>query len=219
MHTGKLPLASRVSRHVREEMFALFMATMCPTRGTSILDLGVTSDHRYQESNYFEQLYPYKDKIVCAGIEDASFLEQKYPGVTFVPIEANRPLSFSDKQFDVVFSNAVVEHVGGLKNQQFFIEESLRVARAFFITTPNRWFPVEMHTGLPFLHYLPMRFYRVILAQIGLQYWASEDNLNLLDGNSFLRLFSPSVSVSIAKVRFLGIPSNLIAYGESEHRE
>ncbi len=82
MHTGKLPLASKVSFYVRRKMFTLFMEAMCPTKETSILDLGVTSDNKYQESNYFEQFYPYNDKVVCAGTEDGSQLEQGYPGIT-----------------------------------------------------------------------------------------------------------------------------------------
>ena len=215
MHTGKLPLASKVSFHVRRKMFTLFMAAMRPTKETSILDLGVTSDDRYQESNYFERFYPYSDKVVCAGTEDGRHLEQEYPGVTFVPTKVDHPLPFSNQQFDIVFSNAVIEHTGGQRGQQFFIKEILRVSKAFFITTPNRWFPVEMHTGLPLLHYLPMRIYRFIIARSRFRYWASEENLNLLDTRSFLGLFPSSVSVKVVRVTFLGIPSNLIAYGEN----
>ena len=211
--TGKMPLASRVSFHVRKKMFALFMAVMRPTEETSILDLGVTSDDRYQESNYFERFYPHKNRIVCAGTEDGSHLETDYPGVTFVPIKANHRLPFPNGQFDVVFSSAVIEHTGGKRGQQFFVEEILRVGKAFFVTTPNRWFPVEMHTGLPLLQYLPMPLYRSVLGRIGFPYWASEENLNLLDAHSLSRLFPPSVSVKVVATRLLGIPSNLVAYG------
>ena len=49
----------------------------------------------------------------------------------------------------------MIEHVGGREQQRRFVEESLRVARRAFITTPNRWFPVEVHTRLPLVHWLP----------------------------------------------------------------
>ena len=64
-------------------------------------------------------------------------------------------MPFADGEFDIVFSNAVIEHVGGREQQRRFVEESLRVARRAFVTTPNRWFPVEVHTRLPLVHWLP----------------------------------------------------------------
>lgn len=69
-------------------MFALFMKTMEPNENTSILDLGVTCDKASQESNYFEQFYPFKHNIVCAGTENGSHLEHQYPGLEFVPVRA-----------------------------------------------------------------------------------------------------------------------------------
>jgi hypothetical protein len=35
------------------------------------------------------------------------------------------------------------------------VAEALRVARRAFVTTPNRWFPIEVHTLLPLVHWLP----------------------------------------------------------------
>ena len=99
------------------------------------MDLGVTSDNKYRESNYFEQFYPYKNKIVCAGTEDGSYLEQNYPGVTFVIIKAHHPLPFYDQQFDIVFSNAVIEHTGGVIGQRFFIKEILYLKPVCHILT------------------------------------------------------------------------------------
>ncbi len=57
--------------------------------------------------------------------------------------------------FDVVFSNAVIEHVGDRERQEALVREALRVGRRVFVTTPNRWFPIEVHTRLPFVHWLP----------------------------------------------------------------
>ena len=49
----------------------------------------------------------------------------------------------------------MIEHVGGEEEQRRFVAEALRVGRRAFITTPNRWFPVEVHTRLPLVHWLP----------------------------------------------------------------
>jgi SAM-dependent methyltransferase len=61
-------------------------------------------------------------------------------------------LPFSDKSFDLVLSNAVIEHVGDFERQHKFIEEHLRVGRFFILTTPNRLFPIESHTQVIFKH-------------------------------------------------------------------
>ena len=67
-----------------------------------------------------------------------------------------RELPFADGEFDLGFSNAVVEHVaGGRDGQRRFVHELCRVAQRVFVTTPNRWFPLEVHTLLPFVHWLP----------------------------------------------------------------
>ena len=69
-----------------------------------------------------------------------------------------RDLPFADGEFDLGFSNAVVEHVaGGREGQRRFVHELCRVSGSVFVTTPNRWFPLEVHTLLPFVHWLPGR--------------------------------------------------------------
>ena len=211
--TRRVPIASKLSLRVRRAMFDRFMAIMQPGPDCTILDLGVTEDTVHAESNYFEQWYPYKDRIVCAGVEDASHLQRYYPGVVFHPIVAHEALPFADAQFDIVFSNAVVEHAGSRRQQRFFVDEALRVAKRFFITTPNRWFPVEMHTALPLLHYLPAPVHRRLLSALGMEYWASEANLNLLDARSLRALFAKEHDVTIAAARLGGVVSNLIAHG------
>lgn len=66
-----------------------------------------------------------------------------------------RALPFPDDSFDLVVSNAVIEHVGDLADQRRFVAEHLRVGRHFCITTPNRWFPFEPHEKVAFLHWFP----------------------------------------------------------------
>ena len=76
-------MSVRVATRVRSRIFAMFMEEFSPTETDEVLDLGVTSDQSYESSNYFESLYPYKNRITAAGIDDASFLSDTYPGVRF----------------------------------------------------------------------------------------------------------------------------------------
>jgi methyltransferase family protein len=212
-NSGKVPLASRISLHVRRKMFALFMEAMRPGPDTTVLDVGVTSDDRFRESNYFEQLYPYPQKITCIGTEDGSHLELRYPGLKYRQVRGGEPLPFREGEFDIVFSNAVLEHVGSRASQAAFVRELGRVGKAFFITTPDRLFPFEHHTGLPFLHYLPPTAFRGIIAKTRYAHWALESNLNILTAGELAALFPRDATVDIHRIRLLGLPSNLVATG------
>lgn len=213
-NSGTVPLASRISLRARRQMFRLFVDRMKPGPRTRVLDIGVTSDERYRESNYFEQMYPYPHNITCVGTEDGSHLARRYAGLTYARIQPGVPLPFADGEFDIVFSNAVLEHVGSREAQGAFLRELCRVGRAFFVTTPNRWFPFEHHTGLPLLHYLPPSTFRALLRNTRYHYWSEESNLNILTGRELLRLFPSTVSVQVRSVRLFGVPTNLAAFGK-----
>lgn len=62
-------------------------------------------------------------------------------------------LAFGDQEFDLVVSNAVIEHVGGEQKQRKMLAEVARVGRSWVVTTPNRWFPVEAHHHTLFSHW------------------------------------------------------------------
>jgi SAM-dependent methyltransferase len=153
------------------------------------------------------------------GTEDSSHLMLDYPGLLFSRIQAGQRLPFRDAEFDIAFSNAVVEHTGDRAAQAAFVQEVCRVAKSFFITTPSRWFPVEHHTGLPFVHYLPTPLFRGLLRRTRYRRWADERNLNILTAGEFQELFPPGVPVEIQVVRIAGFPSNLVASGQGVERE
>jgi SAM-dependent methyltransferase len=188
---------------------------MRPGPETSVLDVGVTSDERFRESNYFEQMYPFPQNITCVGTEDGSHLALRYPGLVYRQVRSGDELPFRDAEFDVVFSNAVLEHVGSRAAQAAFVRELCRVSRSFFVTTPNRWFPFEHHTGLPLLHYLPASFFRALLRRTPYRHWADESNLNILTARELASFFPPEADVEIRSVRLGGLPSNLAAFGSS----
>lgn len=172
-------LTDRVSRRMRRRMYARFLAEGVAD-GDSILDVGVTSDRSQLASNYLEAWYPHKHRITACGIDDASFLQQQYPGLRFVRADG-RALPFADGSFDWVHSSAVLEHVGSRAAQAGFLAELYRVCRkGVFATTPNRWFPVEFHTVLPLLHWLPPARFRALLRRMGHVDLAQERHLNLL---------------------------------------
>ena len=205
-------LSVRIAAQARRRMYEHFVKKTAIQPGETLLDVGVTSDQSYESSNYVEAWYPYKDKITAVGLDDAAFLEQTYPGLTYRRADG-RSLPFADDSFDVVHSSAVLEHVGSTENQRAFIAELTRVAkRVVFLTTPNRWFPVEFHSVLPLVHWLPRPWFRRVLRDTKYSFFASEDNLNLLSRNDILRLCRelPDCSIAVEALRTLGMSSNLL---------
>jgi len=178
----------------------------------SIIDVGATADSKKDSSNFFEKMYPFPQRITALSNQDASWLADEWPGLKFVQGDA-LSMPFEDGAFDLAFSNAVIEHVGSRENQAAFIRECIRVSKKYvFITTPNRYYPIELHTVLPLIHWLPPRAYRRILRCIGKSFFASEDNLNLLSKGDIAAMMSSieGVSYTIDTIKFFGFPSNIL---------
>ena len=202
--------ATKLSWYARQKMFDLLMALANPSADTTVLDVGVTSDRR-EDCNFFEKLYPHKDKITAVGMEDAAFLEEEYPGLKYVRSDG-LSLPFPDKSFDLVVSFAVIEHVGSQTQQQAFVRELCRVGKTCCITTPNRWYPVEFHTVVPLIHWFPPSWFRALLKLLGTHLFAKEENLNLLSEKEVLKMIPAAGEVYPRHFRLLGLISNLLFY-------
>jgi hypothetical protein len=177
-HAGRLPLAKRISILARDRMYEHFIAVMKPDRESTILDFGVSEDIT-GESNVLERRYPFPRQITCAGLGDGGALKYAFPSVYHVTIQENLKLPFEDRQFTIAYSNAVFEHLGSDTDRCAAAVELLRVARRAYLIVPNRWFPIEHHTGIPLLHF-HVGLFRAALRQTGLSYWANPQNLDFI---------------------------------------
>jgi hypothetical protein len=150
-------VASRVSIRSREQKLRLFLEAFGPGPETTVVDIGVTDAPFGDGSpdNFFEALYPWPERITAVGITELERFRAAFPVIAAVRADG-RELPFADGEFDLAFSNAVVEHVGGgREGQRRFVHELCRVARRVFVTTPNSRFPLEVHSLVPFAHWLP----------------------------------------------------------------
>jgi hypothetical protein len=150
-------LAFRVSMRSRERKLRLFLELLRPGPETTVVDVGVTDAPFGAGStdNFLEAMYPWPSRITAVGVTELERFAAAFPDVRAVRADG-RELPFADGEFDLAFSNAVVEHVaGGRAGQRRFVAELCRVAHRVFVTTPNRWFPLDPHTLLPLAHWLP----------------------------------------------------------------
>jgi len=179
----------------RDRIFRDFMSRMKPSRDDRILDVGV-SDVINDGANVLERKYPHQANITACGLGSGVEFQSAFSKVTYVPIEPNRSLPFGDNAFDIATSNAVLEHVGSFENQQQFLRELCRVASRAFITVPNRFFPVEHHTGIPIAHYEDTIF-RMACRVAKKSGWSREENLILMTRKRLWRLVG-SINKSVA---------------------
>jgi len=212
-HAGKINLARRISALARRRVCDLFMEKMRPAPADRILDIGATEDVGV-ESNMLEQLYAYRDKITCLSLTDGKSILAHYPGVHHVQTSSGVALPFERNAFDIVYCNAVLEHVGSRERQKEFIAEMCRVAPRRFLAVPNPGFPVEHHTALPLIHYLPLTWFRKLLRGTRYDVWSHEDNLNYVSARE-LRAMWPadnSPTITYSGVGLGPWKSNLVAY-------
>jgi len=191
---------------------ARFERTFVITPRTTVLDVGgsafIWKFARVQPKLTFLNLLPAIDPREKSGILVAG---------------DGRMLPFQDGAFDIVFSNSVIEHVGGTSDQRMFAHEVARVGKKYWVQTPNRRFPFEMHVMLPFVHYLPAKWQRRVVTRFTgwellvphtadirrdyLHHYLNE--LHLLNSTELRTLFP---NARITSERFLGFPKSLIAY-------
>ena len=196
-------LAARASLWNRRRKLALFLDTIRPGPETRVVDVGVgdtpfgTEPGVAATHNFFEALYPWPEQITAVSDVPLPNFAQEFPTITTVTASGT-DLPFEDDAFDVAFSNAVVEHVGSRDEQRRFVAELCRVAPRVFLSTPNRWFPLETHTLVPFVHWLPRPVAGRIFGALGKDGWKRVD---LLTKRELLELFPPSVEARVVESR------------------
>ena len=132
-------------------------------------------------------------------------------------------LPFADRSFDIVFSNSVIEHVGGPESQMRFAQEIRRAGRGYWVQTPNRYFPVETHLLTPLVHLLPRAWRAFVVRRFTVWQWIQRPgaeerryyiehfvaDIRLLSAKQMQGLFPDAV---IIRERVLMFTKSLIAF-------
>ena len=157
---------------------------------TRILDVGGTP-HNWQYVSV-------RPRVTLLNNERDAGPRSEVPSDMAYVVGDARALPFESGSFDIVYSNSVIEHVGGEEDQRRMAVEIARVGRGFYVQTPNRWFPIEPHivtepgVWRPLLHLLPRAWQRPLMP-------AWYESIRLLR-RSDVRRFFPGAEVHAERV-------------------
>lgn len=136
-----------------------------------------------------------------------------------VASDATNMKEFGDNQFDVVFSNSVIEHVGDFDKQKAMAEEVQRVGKHYFVQTPNYFFPIEPHFLFPGFQWLPISVRVFLIRHLNLGWMKKNPNVEearkLVETTRLLRkreLLSLFPSAILYEENFFGLTKSFVVY-------
>lgn len=230
---GEIALAAlaeriiRVARnHFHERRADVFIRLMDPAPGTRVLDLGSGWGDPFL--GRITRRVPLD--VTLADITEGPTHDAERLGFRSVLLQEDGPLPFDDGEFDIVVSNSVIEHVTlpkeecvhaqmseaewrgrALKRQKAFANEIRRVGKRYFVQTPHKHFPLDLHTWLPFTHWLSHASAQRVIAYTD-RFWIKHCGYvdwHLLGEAEMQGLF-PEARLHVECVA--GLPKSLIAY-------
>jgi len=196
----------------RRKRFAFFLSLLSQLeRPVRVLDIGGTE-------GYWKTMGLDATDQVFITLLNLSQDNVTLPYLTSIVGDA-RNLDMKDNSFDIVFSNSVIEHVGGHQDQMQMAKEVHRVGRCYFVQTPNKYFPLEPHFLFPFFQFLPIRLRVFLLRNFNLGWFKRTPNaqeareavesIRLLTKREFAALFPDAL---IYEEKILWMTKSFVAY-------
>lgn len=215
----------RVRTASRNRRSALFRSMFELGPQTRVLDLGGSNGAHVHALLNDTDVRP--ENVYIADV-DQQALRMAASRFSFVPVplRAEADLPFEDAFFDVVLCSSVLEHVTipadeiwrerstarfqqrARERQLRFAREIERVSRGYFVQVPNRWFPVETHTWLPFVGYMPRPWQLRVIAASN-RFWIKKTAPNFyLPTTGDMRRYFPSAT--LLREKAAGLTKSLI---------
>jgi hypothetical protein len=178
-----------------------------------VLDIGGT------ESFWKVAGFPFNNLELKITLLNLTAQRVSLPGIVSVVGDACHMPQYEEGNFDLVFSNSVIEHVGTFADQESMAKEIQRISKRYFIQTPNRNFPIEPHFAFPFFQYLPVSIRVWLIMHFNLGWFKRipektrarqiVNDIRLLNRQELKFLF-PNAEIFVE--RFLGLISSYIVY-------
>lgn len=199
---------------VRKKRIALFRDLVSPLpKPLKIIDIGGTE-------LFWEMMGFADDPNYEITILNLSGTDSHHFNIRLVVGDARDMREYADDEFDVAFSNSVIEHVGGLDEQGKMAREVMRVGRRYFVQTPNRGFPFEPHFLFPFFQFFPLALKVFLIRRFSLGWYPrisdreeavkAAESVRLLRRGEVRALFPDG---TIREEKLFGMTSSFIVYG------
>ena len=212
---GHTKFVDNIIHKKRLEIISIIKENLISSNFKDILDIGTTVDTSKSSNLIIKNLKNFKSykSISNQKITSNLFTKKLQKSIT-QDFSLNELETFRS---DVVISNATIEHVGSDQQQLKMLKNIVKLTKKIFIVvTPNRLHPIEFHSKIPFIHWLPKKIHRKILSVIGMSYLSKEKNMNLLKPINLVNLMKNfnNVEYEIKFVKFLMFKSNIILIGK-----
>ena len=197
-------LLAPFSHITRKRRMQLFVKLVAPTSGMKILDLGGQPD-------IWDSVKPVLN-ITCLNLPGVAKISHRtHHNITYIEGDACSMPYINRGDFDIVFSNSVLEHVGGAEKQLEFVNEVQRLSDTYWIQTPCKYFPIEAHCGMPFWWFYPnwLKSYFIDRWSRKLPAWTEMVSSTTVISKEELESFLPKSKVI---TEWLIFPKSLIAY-------
>ncbi|MEX2595198.1 MAG: methyltransferase domain-containing protein [Anditalea sp.] len=198
-------------RRKRSKHFTSLLEKVKPQDGKTIHILDVGGTEQYWKLVGFK--LDQKIKITLLNLVKAPI--QKSENLESVQGNALDLSEYNDQQFDIAFSNSVIEHVGDITCQRRMAEEFRRVAKNYYIQTPNYHFFFEPHFRFPFIQFFPVNVRAFLVfhfRQKGNNKTRARERvmgITLLTVNKMKKLFPEA---ELYKEKFFGMTKSITMY-------
>ena len=116
----------------REKILKIFFNEINFSDEKILLDVGTTANTGKNHNLILQKTLNNKN-ITCLSNQNCSLLKNEYPNVNNFITGDGCDNQLDDSTYDIVYSNATIEHVGSYNNQKLFISECVRVAKKIFL--------------------------------------------------------------------------------------
>ena len=159
-------------------------------------------------------------QITLINLDPIIVKEVNHPKIKGIVGDARHLPQFKNNEFDVVFSNSVIEHVGDYNDQLQMANELMRVGKRYFVQTPNLYFPIEPHFVFPLFQFLPIQLRVSLITHFDLG-WTKKitDKQRAKEAVSSIRLVSKKEvmalfpNANLYEEKLFGLTKSFIVYG------